>query len=63
MTTFRIVFKESGSYEFVCRIYTWMKGKVEVIDNFESQEQESNPMLVRAAINSEKESETKFKKS
>lgn len=36
MTTFRIIFKESGTYEFVCRIYTWMKGKIEVIDNFQS---------------------------
>lgn len=29
-TTFRITFREAGSFEFVCRIYTWMKGKVEV---------------------------------
>jgi len=29
-TTFRITFKEPGIFEFACRIYTWMKGKVEV---------------------------------
>lgn len=29
-TRFRIAFKEAGSFEFVCRIYTWMKGHVNV---------------------------------
>ncbi len=32
-TTFRITFREAGTFEFVCRIYTWMKGKVEVISS------------------------------
>ncbi len=29
-TTFRITFKEAGAFEFDCRIYTWMKGRVDV---------------------------------
>lgn len=63
MTTFRIIFKEPGTYEFVCRIYTWMKGKIDVIDNFTNQEIEANSTLVQAAINSDKEPDFTFKKS
>jgi plastocyanin len=30
-TTLRMTFKAAGSFEFKCRIQTWMKGKIEVL--------------------------------
>ena len=38
-TTFRITFNEVGTFCYVCRIYTWMKGEVTVYnDGCESPE-------------------------
>jgi hypothetical protein len=38
-TTFRITFNEVGTFGYVCRIYTWMKGEVTVYsDGCESPE-------------------------
>lgn len=53
-TTFRITFYEEGTFQFCCRIYTWMKGKVEVlynhmstiVDDFQSDTADSTSMLV-----------------
>lgn len=59
-TTFRITFKEAGIFEFDCRIYTWMKGKVDVKPTLEteepseSEEEKSHNNLVLAAIKSDK---------
>ena len=30
-TTFRLTFNEVGTFEYVCRIYTWMQGEVRVL--------------------------------
>ena len=35
-TTFRVTFTEVGTFPFVCRIYTWMKGEVQVFSKHEA---------------------------
>ena len=38
-TSFRVRFAEPGLFEFSCKIYTWMKGKVTVLPQAKEEEE------------------------
>jgi len=54
-TTFRITFFNEGQFDFCCRIYTWMKGQVQVQYNHLGEiVDDKGSALVKAAINCDK---------